>query len=173
LTRRTGLEHLVAFRHGDALRMPFADGAFDLAWTQHATMNIDDKPRLYREVHRVLHAGGRLAMHEIVAGPSGQPVLFPVPWSREPRTNFIRSADEMRALIAAAGFDERTWRDTSEASIAWFRKRVAAARDATAAPAALGLHLVFGPVFGPMFRNLLRNLEDGRIAVVEASWDRR
>jgi SAM-dependent methyltransferase len=171
LTRRTGLGHLVTFHHGDALAMPFADGTFDLAWTQHSTMNIEDKPGLYREIHRALRADGRLAMHEIVSGPSHEPVLFPVPWSRELATNFVRSADEMRALIAAAGFRERAWRDTSEASIAWFRNRVAAAQRATA-PAPLGLHLVFGPVFGPMFRNLLRNLEDGRIAVVEALWDR-
>ena len=38
LTRRTGLDRLVAFRHGDATRMPFEAGSFDAAWTQHSSM---------------------------------------------------------------------------------------------------------------------------------------
>jgi ubiquinone/menaquinone biosynthesis C-methylase UbiE len=41
-------------------------------------MNIEDKARLCREIWRVLRPRGRLAMHEIIAGPVG-PVRFPVP----------------------------------------------------------------------------------------------
>ena len=62
LTARIGLADRVTSRHGSALDVPFADGAFDVAWTQHATMNIPEKGRLYREIHRVLQPGGRLAM---------------------------------------------------------------------------------------------------------------
>ena len=35
LTERTGLADRVAFQHGSALAMPFADGSFDLAWMQY------------------------------------------------------------------------------------------------------------------------------------------
>ena len=74
LTARTGLGGRVSFRHGDALEMPYPDdAAFDLAWTQHSSMNIADKGRLYAEIHRVLRPDGRLAMHEMLAGPVSPP----------------------------------------------------------------------------------------------------
>ena len=47
LTARTGLQERVTFQHGTALALPFADGSFDLVWTQHSTMNVDDKARQY------------------------------------------------------------------------------------------------------------------------------
>ena len=58
LTRRVGLDDRIRFRVGDAVQQPFEAGAFDLVWTQHSTMNIPDKPRLYRECARVLKPGG-------------------------------------------------------------------------------------------------------------------
>ena len=59
LTARTGLADLVEFRHGSALAMPFADGAFDLVWMQNVGMHIADKGRLYAEIARVLRPAGR------------------------------------------------------------------------------------------------------------------
>jgi MPBQ/MSBQ methyltransferase len=52
LTARTGLSDLVSFRHGDVVEMAYPDASFDLAWTQHSSMNIADKERLYQEIHR-------------------------------------------------------------------------------------------------------------------------
>ena len=34
--------------------MPFDNNSFDVVWTQHASMNIADKSRLYSEMYRVL-----------------------------------------------------------------------------------------------------------------------
>src|SRR5215204_5225154 len=48
----TGLGERVSHRHGDALNMPFPDSTFDVAWSQNATMNIPDKPRLFQEIYR-------------------------------------------------------------------------------------------------------------------------
>ena len=50
LTRRTGLAERVTFRQGTALDLPFPDERFDVAWTQHSSMNVDDKERLYAEI---------------------------------------------------------------------------------------------------------------------------
>jgi ubiquinone/menaquinone biosynthesis C-methylase UbiE len=47
LAERTRLSHLVSYRQGDALDLPFADETFDVVWSAHAAMNIADKPRLY------------------------------------------------------------------------------------------------------------------------------
>ena len=62
LSRRVGLADRVSFVAGDALDLPFPAASFDLAWTQHAAMNIADRPRLYAEMHRVLRPGGLAAL---------------------------------------------------------------------------------------------------------------
>ena len=41
-------------------------------------MNVATKGRLYAEIRRVLRPGGRMAMHEFLAGPVS-PIHFPVP----------------------------------------------------------------------------------------------
>ena len=170
LTRRTGLADRVDFRHGDALALPFPAQSFDVAWTQHSTMNIPDKAALYREIHRVVRPGGRYAFHEVVAGPAGSPPHFPVPWARDPSVSALASPEDMRRHLAGAGFEEAAWRDSTAEALAWFRPR-AASQSGSRAP--LGLHLLLGPDVGTMLANILRNLEDGRIAVVQGVAERR
>ena len=46
LTARTGLSQRVRFQIGSALEIPFPAEHFDTIWTQHSSMNIDDKARL-------------------------------------------------------------------------------------------------------------------------------
>ena len=173
LTARTHLSSLVSFRHGSALDLPFASDSFDLVWTQHSTMNVPDKPKLFQELARVMARTGRIAMHEIVAGPQ-QPIHFPVPWARTPEISFLIPADEFRAHAAAVGWKERAWRDTSAESLEWFRTRATAMREAMAAGRRppLGLHLILGDDFPAMFANQVRNLEENRIRVIMGLWTR-
>jgi sarcosine/dimethylglycine N-methyltransferase len=166
LTERTGLTGRVDFRHGDALALPVKDGEFDVVWTQHSSMNIPDKPRLSREVFRALRPGGRLAIHEIFAGPEA-PIHFPVPWASEPGLSHLETPEAARARLAAAGFVEGAWRDVTAEAAAWFRERL------SQPPGALGLHLVLGEGAPAMLRNVLRNLEERRVVVAEGTFDRR
>src|SRR5262249_57289753 len=89
LTARLGLTGRVSHHVGDALSLPFPDGAFDLVWTQNSGMNIADKAALYGGSHRVLRSGGPLALPEPMAGP-GQPLGFPVTGGRAPARCFLR-----------------------------------------------------------------------------------
>jgi SAM-dependent methyltransferase len=168
LTERVGLADRVAFHHASALAMPFEDGAFDAAWTQHSSMNVEDKERLFAEIARVVRHGGLLAMHEIMAGPASPP-HFPVPWASVPEISFLRAPDAVRRLIVARGFRQRVWRDSSTAALAWLRERLAAT---PASPPPLGLHLLLGTAAGEMLHNVARNLEENRIVVIEAVFDR-
>ena len=170
LTRRTGLAGRVSFHHGDALALPFADARFDVVWTQHSSMNVDDKERLYGGIRRVLRPGGRLALHEIMAGAGG-PLHFPVPWAREASHSFLRPPEAVRGLLGDLGFRELARLDVTAASLEWFRRRVAATEAAGSLPP-LGLHLLLGEDFDAMFRNQVRNLAEGRIVVVEAVFER-
>ncbi len=164
LSARVGLQDLNDFRQGDALHLPFDEGMFDVAWSEHAAMNIEDKRRLYSEMYRVLRPGGILAIHDILAGPSG-PVLFPVPWARTPQTSFLAQPDELRQLLEATGFTVSSWSDTTEAARAWFVS-LAGKIQKEGLPA-VGFHLLMGPDFQAMAQNQRRNLEEGRIVLAQ------
>jgi ubiquinone/menaquinone biosynthesis C-methylase UbiE len=168
LTARSGLSDRVRFQHGNALEISCASESVDVVWTQHSSMNIADKAQLYAEIHRVLRPGGRLALHEIMAG-AVQPIHFPVPWARMPSMSFLQEPAEVRRLIVERGFTELTWLDVSKPSLAWIHQR---RTQEPAAPPPLGFHLLLGPVIGRMFQNLTRNLEEQRIAVIEAVFAR-
>jgi SAM-dependent methyltransferase len=164
LTAKTGLAHLVDYRQGDATKLPFDDQAFDVVWTEHVAMNIPDKTRLYKEIHRVLKPGGTLAIYDVLAGPSG-PVLFPVPWARTPDTSFLVQPNELRKLLEGAGFTVTDWSDTTEAARAWFVSLAEKIRE-EGFPS-LGFHVLLGADFKAMAQNQGRNLQEGRIVLAQ------
>jgi len=164
LSARTGLADLVDYRQGDATELPFDDQAFDVLWTEHVAMNIPDKTRLYKEMHRVLKPGGTLAIYDVLAGPSG-PVLFPVPWARTPDTSFLVSPNELRKLLEETEFTVTDWSDTTEAARAWFVTLAEKIRN-EGFPS-LGFHLLLGADFKAMAQNQGRNLQEGRIVLAQ------
>lgn len=168
LTRLTGLVDRVDYRWGDALELPFADQSFDVVWSQNAAMNIADRDRLYREMHRVLKAGGRLALQEVAAGPGGPP-HFPVQWARESDISFLFSPEETRAKLEAAGFHVRIWQDTTEEARAAAMRR---AVNVQSGPPPLGTHLILGDDWRAMFANSARNLEERRTQLFNAVLER-
>jgi sarcosine/dimethylglycine N-methyltransferase len=166
LTERARLTEKVEFLHGDALDLPVADSAFDMAWMQHVAMNVADRPLLYREARRVLKSGGKLAIYDVVAG-DGRPLTYPLPWATSSLASHLLTADATRKTILHAGFRENSRIDTTEASIAWFAEQQAAQPGKRAA-SDFNLQIIMGPVFGEMSANLARQLRDGRLRTVQA-----
>ena len=168
LTAGTNLGDRVSFRHGSALDMPYPDAGFDVAWTQHSSMNIPAKERLYEEIQRVLRPGGLLALHEITAG-AVSPIHFPVMWARDPSLSHLRTPVEVRALLEETGFEELAWIDETAQALHWYQRRLAAM---PAEPPPLSPHILFGDDFGEMLHNQVLNLSEGRISVVQALFER-
>ncbi len=162
LTRRVRLDDLVTFVHGDALDLPFDDGAFDVAWTEHVTMNIEDKERLFGEIRRVLTTGGRLAFFDLLAGPA-QPIHFPVPWADDSSTSFLATGDETRALLDRAGFRVRSWEDLTHEALGFLRQL-------SGPPTALGPHLLV-PDMPTKAANLRRSIDENRLVLVRCVAD--
>ena len=61
---------------GDALRLPYADGAFDLAMVAYGWRNFGDPLASARELRRVLRPGGRLLILEFFRPVRWFPKLF-------------------------------------------------------------------------------------------------
>ena len=163
LADRIGLGERVQYRQADALELPFEDASFDLVWTQHISMNIPDKKRMFGEMARVVKPGGRIAIYDPICG-SGEPITFPVPWSRDGAISFLINADETRSLLESLGLVVETWNDVSEKSLAWFKERAASAEDG---PPPLGLQLLLGSDWPTMARNMVQGIAEGKIAVVQ------
>jgi MPBQ/MSBQ methyltransferase len=177
LARRVKLDNLLTYRQGDATQMPFDDATFDVVWTQHASMNIADKKRLYSEMHRVLKPGGKLAIYDVFKGSSSgdidasSSIHFPVPWAPDPSISHLISAEEARKLLKeVVGFKEVAWEDKTESVIDWIKQMIKRAQ--TSGPPQIGLHVLVGTQWSDLVKNLLRNLEEGRITVAQGIFER-
>lgn len=171
LTERVGLSHRVRFQQGNALDLPFEEGSFEVVWTQHSSMNIPDKTRLYAQIHRVLCPGGRLALHEVTAG-SGEPLHYPVLWAQSEGMNFLLPPDALHDTVIKAGFRQQVWNDATDWTLSWFQDRRRAQQSSGAPATGLGLHLLLGSDFLTMARNLVRNMLEGRVRVIEGVFER-
>jgi SAM-dependent methyltransferase len=170
-SERLGLADRVRFEAANALALPFQDGAFDVAWFQHTLMNVPRKDAALDEAARVLGQGGRLALYEICAGSGGDP-QFPVPWAGDAELNFLVPPDDLREAVAAAGFEERAWRDVSATSLEWFRGVFETMESMPADAQPLGLNLLMGEETRRKAQNVIRSLEQDRIVVITSVFDR-
>ena len=165
LAQRVGLSDTVTFRHGSALDLPFNDQSFEVIWTEHVQMNIEDKARLYEEVARVLKPNGTFAFHDVLQGPGGEP-HYPVPWAEHALISFLASPDAIRQLLHQSALQIVHWVNATSHAIAWFDEAIERIRTSESTP--LGLHLLMGKTSHLKFTNQLQNLKENRVLTIQA-----
>ncbi len=165
LARRVGLSDKVVYRRASALALPFDDKTFDGAYMEHVGMNIADKAKLFREVHRVLKPDGTFAIYDIMRGNDGV-VSYPLPWASAEETNFIETPATYRALLVAEGFEvvkERNRQDFAMDFFGALRAKVIQA----GGPPKFGLQIVMGANASQKVGNMISMIERGTLAPVE------
>jgi SAM-dependent methyltransferase len=164
LTALLHLENQVEIAQGDGQRLPYADGVFEGALTQHVTMNVADRPGFFREAYRVLKPGAFFALTEHGMGPNANP-HYPAPWSLDGGGSFLATPSETLKLLEAAGFCDIAVENTGAKYIAAYKEGMALA--ASGAMPALGPHVLAGERAAEKVRNAARNIEEGRTQPVQ------
>lgn len=176
LSRATGFEARTRFLCADAAKVPLPASSVEAIWCQHALMNMPDAAAVLAEWHRLLVPGGRVLLHEVVAGDSAEPLALPVPWARDVATSHLRPRESLERLLAAGGFVPEAVQDVTAEALAWRRRHgrretgvPAASRDRPALP---GPAWIFGEAFAEMGRNLADNLAADRVRILAGVWRR-
>jgi ubiquinone/menaquinone biosynthesis C-methylase UbiE len=165
LTCRLGMESHVRLLVGNALAMPFDDGTFEGAYSMFVSMNIPDKARLYREIHRVLKSGGWLVLSEIARGKVGD-VTYPMPWAATAAESYLSTADDTGKELRSAGFEvEQIKNDLQKVLDFAARSRAAVARGEK--PPYRANALIHGDAAAATLANVARAYKDGSLMPIE------
>ncbi|MFG6177608.1 class I SAM-dependent methyltransferase [Halomonas sp. THAF12] len=175
LSQATGLADRTRFLCADAARLPLLTASVDVVWCQHALMNMPDPATVLAEWRRLLVPGGRVLLHEVVAGDNPAPLSLPVPWAREVTHSHLIRREVLEAALAEAGFVAHEVDDVSASALAWRRRQVEGqgkGKERSASAPLPGPALIFGDDFAAMGRNLLDNLSDDRVRIIAGAWAR-
>jgi len=167
LTRLLGMEDRVRFELGNALEMPvFGAASFDGAYSMNVSMNIADKAGFYREIRRVLKAGGWLVLSELARNPGGGELGYPTPWAASAKTSFLATPKETRQGLVEAGFEVLSLEDTLAATLE-FGARSRAMVERGEKPPHRAVSLIHGEIAPEAAANTARGLKDGAIVPIE------
>jgi len=166
LAELTSMSDKVTFIQGSALELPFEDNQFDLVWTEHTQMNIENKDRFYSEIYRVLKPGGRMVFSDIFQG-NYKDLYYPVPWASEASCSFLATPDDAKSILEALGFEVKTWIDKSAQTLKWFKE--VSDQIKVSGPPPISINILMGKTAPQKLGNMIRNLEDGKTAIFQCS----
>jgi hypothetical protein len=139
--------------------LPYPNSYFDGAYTQHVTMNVEDRHTFFAEASRVVKPGGFFALTEHGLGQNGDP-HYPLPWSEDGKGSYLASPTQTRQILEETGFEGIRIEDTGAKYIAAYKVAIEKAASGTLPP--LGTHLLLGETALQKIHNAARNIEEGR-----------
>ncbi|SFC06089.1 Ubiquinone/menaquinone biosynthesis C-methylase UbiE [Marinospirillum celere] len=170
LSQATGLDARSEFICCNAQQLPLQDQQFNAVWCQHTLMNLPELELGLKEVHRVLKPGGRLLLHEVLQGTNLEPLDFPVPWAEQATQSYLKTPEQLAALLEKTGFQPLFQIEVTEEALAWRKKHTE--REARGQTQILTPQLIFGPRFLQMGKNLMNNLATGKVRLFQAGWQK-
>lgn len=145
----------------------------DAVWSQHTIMNIPDKASVLNTLHRILRPGGKLLLHEIIAGENPEPLSLPVPWASEAGQSHLPDRQAFQQMLEQQGFRTLHWQDMSADALQWRKKHTRREQNQQTPGtiqkrSPLSPSLVFGDPFVTMGKNVQQNLADQKIMIIQA-----
>ncbi len=89
-------------------------------------------------------------------------------WADTPATSFLRTPDETRTLLEAAGFEVLVWQDNTASAVAEAEAERARVAASPGGRPILGIHVVVGPGFSEKVRNGQRSMAENRLRLLNA-----
>ena len=109
---RAGLADRIRGEQVDGGPLPFADASFDVVFSKDSMVQIPDKPKIFREVLRVLRPGGRFVASDWLRGGTGSYSPEMMEFFRlEGIAYNMATLEESAAALRAAGFVDVEIRD--------------------------------------------------------------
>lgn len=164
-TRLLGMQTHVRFQVGNALSMPFDDGAFEGAYSMFVSMNIADKAKFYREIHRLLKPGGWLVLSEIARGEAGE-VVYPMPWAATAAESFLATPNTTREELRSAGFEVEQVKNVLQRALE-FGARSRALIERGEKPPYRANALIHGDIAAATLANVAHAHKDGSLVPIE------
>ncbi len=161
ISEKVGIKN-VDFKQADATELPFEDNVFDVVWTQHVQMNIEDKTRYVKEIARVLKPGGKVAYFDIL-GEKNQDLQFPLPWAEDENISFLSSNKQWNDLLNSNGFKMETKKNLSQEALWWLTEFFKTTQ--TKGIPALSPKLMMGENTPMKLQNFFTNLKEEKIEV--------
>jgi len=167
LSKLVNLNSKTTFVQGDAVNLPFKDNTFDVAWTQHVQMNIQDKNKFYSEIKRVLKDGGHLLYYDIFRNSDGE-VMYPMPWASNSDQSFLFKTNEMNQILNDLGFLKTQTSDQTNAGIVFFEALMVKLKEF--GPPKIGSNVLMGETTKPKLMNLLTHLKNGKLTLQSGTY---
>ena len=94
------------WRVGDAMKLPFAEGAFDVVLTRYSFHHMPNPLPVLREMKRVCRRGGRVVVIDATPTPETQAAYDRMETLRDPSHASALTLDQLRAVGREAGLKE-------------------------------------------------------------------
>lgn len=170
LSSLVGLEDKTFFVQGDALDMPYRDNFFDVVWTQHVQMNIEDKKKFYSEIYRVLKCNGSFIYYDVFSKGNGD-INYPVPWANTTEDNFLDTLPKIQVLLLALGFSKTHTTNQTEPDFEFLRSLLNQ-KNSTEEPRQ-ELNAIMGASSTEKLLNVLKGIEENIIELQSGVYKKR
>jgi sarcosine/dimethylglycine N-methyltransferase len=114
LTRRVGLDGQVRILEGNVMDLPLPDASQDAVVSQEALLHVPDLALTFREAHRVLRPGGRIAFTNWIIHRPVSEAQRQLLWDGMAAATLI-GIDEHAELLRGAGFAIEAIEDETDA----------------------------------------------------------
>ncbi len=117
---REDMEDRVCFVKGDPGPLPFPDSSFDIVFSKDALIHIADKEALFKDVCRVLSAGGVFVASDWLTSHDGPPSDAMTAYLAAEGLSFgMASVERYKAALVDAGFGDIRSRNRNP----WYREQ--------------------------------------------------